>query len=93
MKEEWTKVNYWKEENKEKISKIIKIEMELTEAIRNGHKSFWGDQFREKLLVSFSDLICGPTVNRSDGFLGFVPDCIQSFAKNILLLRTHFCFF
>ena len=48
MKEKWTKLNHYTETNKEKISKIIKIEWELTEAIRNGHKAFWGDQFREK---------------------------------------------
>jgi hypothetical protein len=48
MKEKWTSLNYYNERNKEKISKIIKIEWELTEAIRNGHKAFWGDEFREK---------------------------------------------
>ena len=48
MKEKWTRLNYYNETNKEKISKIIKIEWELTEAIRNGHKAFWGDEFREK---------------------------------------------
>ena len=48
MKEKWTRLNYYTETNKEKISKIIKIEWELTEAIRSGHKAFWGDEFREK---------------------------------------------
>ena len=32
----------------EKIGRIIKIEWEITEAIRNGHKSHWGDEFKEK---------------------------------------------
>ena len=48
MKGKWLNVNLYDEQNKPKISRIIQIEMELTEAIRNGHKSFWGDQFREK---------------------------------------------
>lgn len=48
MKEKWLSVNLYDEEIKPKISKIIQIEWELTEAIRNGHKSYWGDQFRDK---------------------------------------------
>jgi Mg2+ and Co2+ transporter CorA len=48
MTKKWLKVNQYKEENKEKISRIIQIEWELTEAIRAGHKSHWGDQFRDK---------------------------------------------
>ena len=48
MKGKWLNVNLYDEQNKPKISRIIQIESELTEAIRNGHKSFWGDQFREK---------------------------------------------
>jgi hypothetical protein len=48
MRDKWLNVNLYDEKNKPKISRIIKIEMELTEAIRNGHKSFWGDDFREK---------------------------------------------
>ena len=48
MKGNWRNVNLYDEQNKPKISRIIQIEMELTEAIRNGHKAFWGDQFREK---------------------------------------------
>ena len=32
----------------EKIGRIIKIEWEITEAIRSGHKSHWGDEFKEK---------------------------------------------
>jgi len=48
MREKWLKVNLWKDGNKEKVSRIIQIEWELTEAIRKGHKSFWGDEFRER---------------------------------------------
>ena len=48
MKGKWLNVNLYDERNKPKISRIIQIEMELTEAIRNGHKAFWGDAFREK---------------------------------------------
>lgn len=48
MTKKWLMVNQYKEENKEKISRIIQIEWELTEAIRAGHKSHWGDQFRDK---------------------------------------------
>lgn len=48
MKEKWIGINLYDERNKPKISRIIKIEWELTEAIRNGHKAFWGDEFREK---------------------------------------------
>ena len=48
MTDKWLKVDQYKEGNGEKISRIIKIEWELTEAIRAGHKSHWGDQFKEK---------------------------------------------
>jgi hypothetical protein len=48
MRDKWLNVNLYDERNKPKISRIIQIEMEITEAIRNGHKAFWGDQFREK---------------------------------------------
>lgn len=48
MKDKWLKVNLYSEENKPKISRIIKIESELTEAVRNGHKAHLGDEFREK---------------------------------------------
>ena len=32
----------------QKISRIIKIEWEITEALSNGHKSHLGDEFKEK---------------------------------------------
>jgi hypothetical protein len=48
MKEKWLAVNLYNEKNKPKISRIIQIEWELTEAVRAGHKSYWGDQFKEK---------------------------------------------
>jgi hypothetical protein len=32
----------------EKIGRIIKIEWEITQAIRSGHKSHWGDEFKDK---------------------------------------------
>jgi hypothetical protein len=48
MNAKWRKVNLYDENNKPKISRIIEIEWELTNAIRNGHKSFMGDEFREK---------------------------------------------
>lgn len=48
MREKWVGINLYEEEVKPKISKIIQIEWELTEAIRSGHKSYWGDEFREK---------------------------------------------
>lgn len=48
MKEKWLGVDLYSEKNKPKVSRIIQIEMELTEAIMNGHKAYWGDKFREK---------------------------------------------
>lgn len=48
MENKWTGINLYTEENKKKISRIIQIEWKLTEAIRNGHKAYWGDQFREE---------------------------------------------
>jgi hypothetical protein len=48
MNAKWRKVNLYDENNKPKISRIIEIEWELTNAIRNDHKSFMGDEFREK---------------------------------------------
>ena len=41
MQNRWNKVKYWKKENLDKISKIIKIQWEIAEAIREGHKSHW----------------------------------------------------
>ena len=35
-------------ETNEKISKIIKYEWEITNAVRAGHKPFWGDEYRDK---------------------------------------------
>jgi Mg2+ and Co2+ transporter CorA len=48
MRDKWLSVDVYSEENKKRISRIIEIEWELTEAIRVGHKSHWGDQFRDK---------------------------------------------
>jgi Mg2+ and Co2+ transporter CorA len=48
MRDKWLSVDVYSEENKKRISRIIEIEWELTEAIRAGHKSHWGDQFKEK---------------------------------------------
>jgi hypothetical protein len=48
MEYKWKGINLYSEENNKKISRIIQIEWKITEAIRNGHKSYWGDQFREE---------------------------------------------
>lgn len=48
MKEKWLGVNLYDEEIKPKISRIIQIEMEITNAIQNGHRAHWGDEFRDK---------------------------------------------
>ena len=48
MKEKWLKVDLYKNDNLPKISRIIQIEMELTEAVMKGHKCHWGDVFKEK---------------------------------------------
>jgi len=40
--------NEYTPENKDKISRIVQIEWEITTAIREGHKSFYGDKFKEK---------------------------------------------
>lgn len=53
MKEEWSKVNLYSDENRPKISRIIKIEYELTEAIMKGHKSYMGDEYREKRMEMY----------------------------------------
>lgn len=47
MKENWSNVNLYSKENIPKISRIIQIELKLTEAIMKGHKSYWGDEFKE----------------------------------------------
>lgn len=48
MKEKWKGVDLYSEENRPKVSRIIQIEWEITEAVRKGHKAYWGDEFREK---------------------------------------------
>lgn len=48
MEDKWKGINLYSEENKKKISRIIEIELKITEAIRNGHQSHWGDQFRDE---------------------------------------------
>lgn len=48
MKNKWSSVNLYSEENKPKISRIIQIELELTEAVMNGHKAHLGDQYKDK---------------------------------------------
>mgnify|MGYP003330489677 CR=1 FL=1 len=48
MKEQWLKVNYYSEENKIKISRIIEIEWEITNAVQNGHRCHLGDIFKDK---------------------------------------------
>lgn len=48
MKEKWVGVNLYDEQIKPKISRIIQIELEITEAIRAGHQAHWGDGFRDK---------------------------------------------
>lgn len=48
MREKWSGIDLYSEVNKPKISKIIQIELELTEAIRNGHKAHMGDEYKEK---------------------------------------------
>jgi len=40
--------NEYSPEVNEKIGVIAKIEWEITEAIRSGHKSHWGDDFKDK---------------------------------------------
>ena len=32
----------------QKIGIIVKIEMEIMESVRNGHRAHWGDQFKDK---------------------------------------------
>lgn len=53
MKEEWSKVNLYSDENRPKISRIIEIEYELTEAVMKGHKSYMGDEYREKRMEMY----------------------------------------
>ena len=48
MEYKWKGIDLYSEENKKKISRIIQIELKITEAIRNGHQSYWGDQFRDE---------------------------------------------
>jgi hypothetical protein len=48
MREKWLKVNLYSEVNKPKISRIIQIESEITDAVMNGHKCHLGDIFRDK---------------------------------------------
>jgi hypothetical protein len=47
MTDKWLKVNLYSEENNDKVSRIIKIDWEITEAIRNGHRPHMGDEFKE----------------------------------------------
>lgn len=53
MKEEWSKVNLYSDENRPKISRIIEIEYELTEAVMKGHKSYMGDEYKEKRMEMY----------------------------------------
>jgi len=40
--------NEYSLEVRSKISRIIQIELEITNAVREGHKPFFGDKFKEK---------------------------------------------
>lgn len=48
MVSKWSNVNLYSEENKPKVSRIISLEMEITNAVMNGHKPHMGDEFKEK---------------------------------------------
>lgn len=40
--------NYYSPENNPKVSRILKLEYEITKAVMDGHKPHLGDEFKEK---------------------------------------------
>ena len=46
MENRWVKESYNKEVN-EKITRILKIELEITDAVRNGLQASTSDEYRE----------------------------------------------